>query len=354
MKGTILKGVLVNLVVIASFLSLGNVAWSAENKPIKILFAFMEPPMGPVARVMIEWSKEVEENTNGKVDVELALGGALGKPGEYFDLTKNNVCDAAACIPAYGGGLFPMSELFELPYNSPSGEVVSKAMVEFAKKGYLDDEFSEVKLMSFFGSPSDIIFTKDKPVTSLDDIKRLKLWMPMPMKIELLKLMGATPVALPPTDLYSGLQKGVIEGAMCNYMFLYIYKIHEVIGYASGEFPSGTVAIATIMNKKKYNSLPKDIRDIIDGMSRKYSIKYGQSLDNAYKSGRRMFLKRGAKTMEWNPGELAKANERITPMWENWIKDKEKKGLPARKAVIDFYNLLKDQGVENPAMGFSP
>ena len=355
MKKARIRPVLVTTVLIALFCLFSTSAWSSQEKPIKILFGFMEPPQGPVARVMQEWATDLEEKTKGRVKVNLSLGGALGGPGEYFHLTSKGICDAAACIPAFGGpGLFPMSEMFELPYGIPSGEVASKAMSEWAKKGYLNKEFSAVKLMSVFGAPSDIIFTKDKPITSLADLKGLKIWNPMPIKIEMLKRLGAVPVALPPTDLYSGLQKGVIDGAFCNYMFLFIYKISELVNYSTVGLPSGTVNVASIMNLKTWNNLPPDIMEIIDGMSDIYSLKYGSSFDTAYNLGKAAFIKKGGKELEWKPGELAKANDNLSPIWKKYIEDKEKNGLPARKATGDFYHILKDLGVENPAIGFSP
>lgn len=352
MKKDLYKSLLVLVLSCIAVISFCNVT-CASDKPIKLLFAFMEPPMGPVAKVMIKWSKDLEQRTQGKVKVDLSLGGILGKPGEYITLTSKGVCDAAACIPAFGDpGLFPMSEMFELPYNIPSGEVASKAMTKWSKKGYLDKEFSEVKLMSVFGSPSDIFFTSNKTVTTLADLKGIKIWNPMPGKIELLKRVGSIPVALPPTDLYAGLQKGIFDGAYCNYMFLFIYNIATLVKYSTVGLPSGTVNIATVMNKRKWNSLPADIREIIDGMSDDYSIEYGASLDTSYGYGKKAFFKMGGKELHWDPAELAKVNKLVSPLWEKWIKDKEKRGLPARKAVNDFYNTLKEVGVENPAIGY--
>lgn len=348
------RGFWVFTAVIILVFSFGN-ATIASAKPINLLFAFMEPPMGPVAKVMKVWSEDLEKRTKGKIKVSLALGGALGKPGEYFGMTSKGVTDAAACIPAFGDpGLFPMSEMFELPYNIPSGKIASQAIIPFVKKGYLNKEFSEVKLMSAFGAPGDIFFTKNKPITSLADLKGKKIWNPQPGKVELLKKMGSIPVALPPPDLYPALKKGVVDGAFCNYMFLFIYNIAELVKYSVNGMPSGTVMVTTIMNKNKWDSLPSDIQRIIDSMNDEYSVKYGASFDTAFGYGKKAFFKMGGKELNWNPEELAKVNKTIEPLWEQWIKSKEKKGLPARQATGDFYQMLKGVGVENPALGFSP
>lgn len=355
MKKKTLKGFLIVTIVMVSLMAFIPAASSAKDKPINLLFGNFEPPMGQVARIMIEWGKELEKATQGRVKVSLSLGGAIGKPGEFYDLASKGVCDASACVPALGGpGLFPMSEMFELPFNIPTGVIASKAMQAWAKKGYLDKEFSDVKLMSVFGGSTDIIITKDKPVTTLADLKGMKIWNPMPMKSEMLKQLGAVPVAFSPGELYGGLQKGIIDGAFTNYMFIYIYKIDELTNYSTVGLPNGTVNVTTVMNKNKWNKLPQDIRQIIDGMSDKYSVKYGASFDTATNDGKSAFFKKGNKELEWKPEVLARADEKFLPIWEKFIEEKESKGLPARKAIRDFYNLLKDLGVETPAVGYKP
>lgn len=331
-----------------------TVAGVVQAKPIKLLFANFEPPMGPLPPVMQEFANELKAKSNGRVETTLSLGGALGKPGEYFDLTSKGLCDMALCVPGFGGpGRFPMSEVFGLPWVFPSGEISSKAMVAIKNKGYLDKEFSGVKLLTVSGAHGDMFYTKGKPVTSLSDFKGQKIWNVMPLQIEVLKRLGATPVGLPPYEMYPALQKGVLTGAICNFQFLFTFKLAEQLRYNT-ELSMGGVTVATVVNKKIWNKLPSDIQEMMIEMSDKYSIKYGLSFDAVADKGREAFAKQGGKKVGWKPGEKDKVYAKIAPLWKEWIESKEKKGAPAQKAVDDLYYALKGLGVNSPAVGYSP
>jgi len=52
--------------------------------------------------------------------------------------------------------------------------------------------------------------------------------------------------------------------------------------------------------------------------------------------------------------DMEKVGKVVAPLWEKWIAEKEAKGLPGKKIVKDFYNILKGMGVENPFHGYKP
>ena len=55
------------------------------------------------------------------------------------------------------------------------------------------------------------------------------------------------------------------------------------------------------------------------------------------------------------PDADKKALERImAPMWEEWMAEKEAKGLPGRKIVADLYDIFRGMGVEDPFHGYTP
>jgi hypothetical protein len=51
---------------------------------------------------------------------------------------------------------------------------------------------------------------------------------------------------------------------------------------------------------------------------------------------------------------MANMGDRFKLIWKSWVEENEKKGLPARQALNDFYHILEDLGVENPAVGYRP
>ena len=105
---------------------------------------------------------------------------------------------------------------------------------------------------------------RKKPIRKMEEFKGVKIRSHGPTA-EMLKCLGATPVAFPMPELYQSLQKGVVDGGVFPMEALKGWKLAEVtnchiqcppIPYSLGFF--------VVMNKDKWNSLPADIQDIIE------------------------------------------------------------------------------------------
>ncbi|MEW6665416.1 MAG: TRAP transporter substrate-binding protein [Thermodesulfobacteriota bacterium] len=325
-------------------------AWSEQKDPVKILYGHFDPPSSAFAPAVNKWAKELEEKTKGRIKVETSWG--IGKTGEIYDLTTRGIIDVGFCVPSFSPGQFPVSDITGLPYIVPTAEVGSRALMEFARRGYLEKEFADVKVLHYNTTQADTLFTKSKLVTKVDELKGMKIFGGGPVQQRRIKLMGAIPVQVPFPDLYSSVQKGILDGYIMGWAVMDAFKLFEITRYAT-EPPSGTGTIAVVMNKNKWKQLPHSIQGIIDAMSEKYCIEYARAWDAACERGKQLFLNAGGQLVQWAPGELDRVSDLIMPVWNEWIAEREKKGLPAKKAVEDFYAILKDLGVENPGVGYS-
>ena len=91
-----------------------------------------------------------------------------------------------------------------------------------------------------------------------------------------------------------------------------------------------------VMNKKKYESLPADIRKIIDENSGlQMAIKAGRAYDQADIPGKKLFEDKGGITYQLPAAEKEKWMKAAMPIKTNWIKDMKTKGLPGQ-AVLDY------------------
>jgi len=88
-----------------------------------------------------------------------------------------------------------------------------------------------------------------------------------------------------------------------------------------------------VMNKNKWNSLPNDIKDIIDKMSVEYINKSANMWDHIAESGKKLLLSKGGKIITLSKEEQAKWVEKATPLFEEYANNVEKKGLPGKEAV---------------------
>lgn len=351
MKKLLRRTALLAAILLVS-ISLLSATVMAKSKTI--MLANFEPEQAPWSQAMKAWGTELEKVTNGQVKARYSFGGAMVKPGEGYDLVTKGILDAAPAVLAFGGpGLFPMIDTVALQWNIPTATIGGRAMMAFKKKGYLDKELEKVQVITLMTGQGDTLFTKKKAVTTLADVKGLKLFATTPVIQARVKAWGGIPVALPMTDLYSALQKGVIDGIILNYNVHAMFKLAELLRHAT--LPGiGSVCSAFIMNKRTFNKLPPEGQKFVQENGDKYADIFNGGWDGLCGFGKDLFLKNGGKEHNWTPEAMAERAKFEGPAWEAWIADKEKRGLPGRKAVNDFYKIMEDLGIENPAIGYTP
>ncbi|MCR4420057.1 MAG: TRAP transporter substrate-binding protein [Clostridia bacterium] len=327
-----------------------------KQEPITLLFATWESPEGGFYVEGIKaFAADLEKKTNGKVKVEFSWAQALGKTPEYYDLTVKGVCDAGFCVPFQAKGVFPMAEIASLPFHFPSAEIATKTAFELYQKGLLDKAFDEnVKVLFLIGGMGNPLFTVKKPVTTLADMKGLKVRTSGGAYNDRVSAMGGVPVFIPGSESYLALERGTVGATLEDYGTIRTWKTCELLRYAT-EPPMGTVILAFLMNKDTYNRLPEDVRSVIDEMARnnEYGLIAAKTFGGLVEKGRQCFLDHGGTIVQWEPAALNELGQRFQPLWSKWIEEREAMGLPARQAVGEMWSLLKQQGVDPPAFGYS-
>jgi TRAP-type C4-dicarboxylate transport system substrate-binding protein len=342
------------LILIVAFATIGLSGTVVSASPLKILLAGFEPEQTAWSQVMKVWGNGLEKATNGKVKVSYNLGGGLVKPGESYDLVKKGIVDGAYCVLAFGApGQFPMIDAIALPYCVPSAVIGGKAMQAYYEKGYLDKELEGVQPICFLTGQGDALFTKDKPVTTLADMKGLKIMAGSPIGQERVKLWGGVPVSMPFTEIYMGLKKGIIDGIIHNSNQLATFGLSDLLRYRT--LPQeGTMGIVFMMNQNAFNKLPPEGKAFAKETSSEYAEMFNRGWDKQCQYGMKLFFEKGGKEVTWTPEAKKQRDQMEDHLWENYIAKLEKKGLPGRQAIDDLYNILKELGVNPAASGYRP
>jgi TRAP-type transport system periplasmic protein len=154
--------------------------------------------------------------------------------------------------------------------------------------------------------------------------------------------LGGTPVALPIGETYDGLSRGVIDGIMALVETLQGWKFAEVTKFTT-EATSANFCIAscTVMNKDKWNSIPADAQRIIEEVNKEWSGKTAKAWDELEQAGRESALKAGHKFMRISEAEEARWAKALAPLFDEYVKDKKAKGLPADEVLKFCLERLK-------------
>jgi TRAP-type C4-dicarboxylate transport system substrate-binding protein len=338
--------------VIMVTLVVGNGPLLAKDKPINLLLGTIDATRGPFSEATVKFAKDLEQRTEGRVKVN--INWMMAKPSEMFEMAQNGLADIAWDTQTLMPGLFPLSEIFELPFVIPTAEIGTKAYIEYLKKGYVDKAYeNNVKLLWTFASDAHNFIFNKKTITKADEFKGMKIGVGGSAQAKFIASLGGVPVGMPMPEMYTSLQKGIIDGTIFGFPMLVQFRLFEVGKYVMGP-PMIAGQAMCVMNEAKWNKLPADIQKIIGGMSEQYAIEFARSWDGFSNMGKKLFLDNGGKMNDLNPEELNKVSIAIAPVWEGWIHEMTEKGYNGKKAVDDMYNILKGLGVENPAVGYKP
>lgn len=311
----------------------------AAEKQITLKVANWLPMDYPQTILMGEWCKELSEKTNGKVKVNYYPAGTLVPAVQQYEAVTKGICDVGHHVPGYTPGRFPLSEVLELPQVSEGRKPRSKMINEFYRK-FKPKEFDDVKVLWFYGQMPGIIATKSKPVEKLEDLKGLKM-RTYGANARIMQLLGGTPVAMPFTDVYDALSRGVLDGLMGDYPGLETFKLGELLKYCTENHAAAySAAFVVIMNKDSFNSLPPDAQKVLDQMSLEYEAKHAAMTVEVDRAGKEYMVKKGAKFFTLAKEEETKWAEKVQPMFEEYLVKMKGKGLPgdeALKFVLDFF-----------------
>jgi TRAP-type C4-dicarboxylate transport system substrate-binding protein len=328
--------------VIAMFLSVLIVPFQghAQEKVITLKVANWFPVAHKQTPLLESWGKDLEKRTNGRVKVNYYPAGTLVPAPQSYDAVTKGISDVGNHVLGYTVGRFPLTEVLDLPLGYPNNTVPTKLANAFYDK-FKPKEFNDVKVLWFHAQAPGIVHTKTKPITKLEDLKGMKM-RTYGSNAKLMSLLGGTPVAMPMTDVYDALSRGVAEGLMCAYEATEGFRFGDQLKYSTENYATSYSAVfAIVMNKDKWNSLPPDIQKIIDTMSKEYIEKYAAMWDDIEISGKAYLVKRGNKINTLSKEEEAKWVEKAQPIFDEYVKKMKEKGLPGDEALKFARDYLK-------------
>jgi len=331
------KGLLTILFVVCFLFSLAFVP-STKAQTINLTYSNFFPPTHGHAIQGANMIKEIEKRTNGRVKISYFPGGTLTKARVCYDGVVKGISDIGQSCFAYTRGRFPLMEAVDLPFGYKSGKIATRVAYEFYKK-MNPKELRDVKVLVIHAHGPGILAAK-KDVNSLEDIKGMKIRC-TGLSSKLAKYLGAAAVAMPQGAAYEALQKGVVEGTFCPIEVLKGWKQGEVIDYVIETKALGyTTAMFVVMNKKKYESLPPDIKKVFDEVGEEWVGVHGNVWDSADREGLKFVIELGKNIHGLSPAQEKKWIQSINPIILEYQAKMEKRGLPGKKAVKILRDLV--------------
>jgi TRAP-type transport system periplasmic protein len=263
-----------------------------------------------------------------------------------YDQARDGVADITWTLPGNTAGRFPRIEVFELPFMMSNAEATSKAYWEYVQT-VAQDEFKEVVPLALQVHGPGVIHTVDKQIKTVADLKGLKMRAPTRQVTKLMGYLGATAVGMPLPGIPDALSKGTINGCVIPWEVVPSVKVHELTKFHAEFDPKGGALYTTTfvmgMNRAKYNSLPADLKRVIDDNSGLATSAWlGKTQSGNDPIGRKSASDRPGNTIFTVDIAEAQQFRRASRLVEaEWVEDMKKRGFDGNKLLDSARSLIE-------------
>ena len=272
----------------------------------------------PSVKAVQRFIDEVKEKTHGELLFNLHLGGSLPiKADGITAAVGDNVVQFGD--DGFATGTIPITGMLRLPLLLQNYDDLAKAMeiirpnleAAYAKRG--------IVFLGQYTYPFQVVWGKKK-ITSLADIKGLKLRVTSVEQGEFIRRFGGVPLTMGSPDVAAALDRGVVEGALTASSGGGL-TWHDLLKYRYG-FPTSYVNSSFVVNKEAFDALPPATQKIVreaGAIQTNWAVGEMQRVEDEVTE---QFRKEGMITTAATAEEIKEGTDKLRPYWDDWAKAK--------------------------------
>lgn len=314
--------------------SKGASSQNEESTTVKLMANSVWPEDNFMSQGLIDFSNEVKEATNGKVEIEVKAGGSLGYEGaELLNAVKNNLVSISEFLAFGVEGDEPLYGLGTLPFLVKNFEE-NKILNKIARPYYdqVAEEKWNQKILYVAAWPGAGFWTKDK-VEALEDLKGLKMRTADGNGARVVQTIGGVPYQLPFAEVYSSLATGAIDSVLTSSPTAVDAKFWEVLDYYVPANVTMGVSFVT-MNLDEFNKLDKEAQDIIVQCGKNIEEMMWERVKNIDEENEALAKEEGITPLEPSEKFLNELSDITGELRNEWLKQAPGE---AQEIVDKFY-----------------
>ena len=291
------------------------------------------------------WVEKVEELSKGRVKIDIYPAMSLGgKPPQLVRQVRDGVVDLIWTVNGYTTGLFPRTEVFELPFIHTNDPVATNLAMREMYDEYLAEEYRGMKVMFLHVHQGQAVHMVDKLVRKPSDFAGTKIRIPTRTGAWVLEALGAAPVSMPVPNLPQALSKKVVDGALIPWEIIPPLKLQDMTKYQiEGDKMTrfGTTTFQVSMNQGTWDKLPKDLQDIFQQASNEAWVReVGEVWHRTDLGGIGFAAKAGNEHIILSPAEMAEFKKVLEPVVDRWIEEVNGSGIDGKGLVSKARELV--------------
>lgn len=299
-------------------------------------WALYGPPRA-VTVCMEHLAKVAKEKSGGNFIINLKYNEQLGDAKDMLDGLKVEAFQGAFVAYSYAPAKTPLQGVLDMPF-LPIPDLVSQHKVQDAYQSWkpVADELAKWNGAHFMTVllPQYEFMGTGKPPRNLEDWKGMRV-RALGGLGEAMKLLGAVPTSVSAPEVYTALERGMFQAASFPFAYSFTaYKLHEVSKWYTLGMQLGIIHNSLVLSQTAWKALPDEYKKILEeARPEAYRLQIA-AYEEADKKSIPQFEKRKLEIVKVS----AEMREKLIatagrPVWDQWVAETEKKGLPGKEAL---------------------
>ena len=308
-------------------------------------------PPRTVAVHLEHLAKVAREKTGGNFTINLKYNEQLSDAKDVLDGLKVDAFQGALVAYSYAPAKTPLQSVLDMPF-LPIPGLVEQEKVQDAFQAWkpVADELAKWNAMHFMTLllPNYEFMGSGKPPRNLEDWKGMRV-RALGGLGDAMKLLGAVPTSVSAPEVYTALERGTFQAASFPFTYSFTaYKLHEVSKWYTLGMQLGIVHNSVVLSQTAWKALPDEYKKILEEARPEAYRLQRVAYEEADKKSFPLFEKRKLEVIKVSPEMrdklIATAGK---PVWDQWVAETEKKGLPGKEALELVLSLSKKAAATN-------
>ncbi|WP_210490906.1 TRAP transporter substrate-binding protein DctP [Microvirga antarctica] len=300
-------------------------------------------PGNQLTEVVEDWAKRVTAMSGGRLEIQMLPAGSVVPLAQSLEAIKAGVLDGHVSYPTLYAGIDPgFAPLGDIPGAFDSPYQLVEFWYYYGGLELMREAYSRFNIYTIgVGTGSFEAIPSRKPLNTLADFKGLKMRSPPGISSAIWEKLGAVPVVMPLTEVFSALEKGVIDAADNGTL-----SYNDQTGvYADAKYTlinsmHSNGAFDISVNKAKWDALPADLRQMLELSMRDLMVRciVRVQIDDAVVLAKAE--SKGLKISELSDAEKVQYRKLAVQAWSDW----SKKSPLSEKVINAYLDYLKKTG----------
>ncbi len=301
------------------------------------------PPSHATTRALVDWAKEVEKASNGRIRHTLLAKGVSAPAGTY-DAVRDGLADVSWNLEGYTPGRFFLTRVVEFPFLGETSEITSVAYWRIHER-YLAkaQEHKGLRVIGVFTHGPGGIFTTKKPIRSVADFQGMKFRIGGGMITDLAAQLGINVLLKPASESFEILTTGIADGSLSSTEGIAAFKLDKVIRYYT-RVPGGlyNTSFAVVMNPAAYERLSAQDKAVIDASSgEKLSRLFGKYWTESDAVGIQAMKTSNVEFIDANEAFVGAIRAQLKGLEASWFEAAKSRGVDGPRVLQDLRDEIR-------------